>query len=297
MTVEAAPAPEAAVGVTSAHEAPTTWPWAALLVLGIGFGVLYWQPFATLLRDWWQDPEAGHGLLLGPLALILAWRRGIRADARPARALGLVALLGAVLLRHVSGLAVELFTMRLSLLAAVIGLIVYFYGVRQAVHWWLPLLLLLLSIPLPAVVVGSLALPLQFQASRLGAALMTWRHVPVHLAGNIIQLPGRTLFVTEACSGLRSLTALLALGVLIAGIWLRSPWLRGLLILAALPVAVLLNGIRVFLTGFLVFFVSPQLGEGFMHLTEGLGIFIAAFALLGGIAWLLTRLESLWVKR
>jgi exosortase len=297
MTVEAAPVPEPAVRVERTHGSPATWAWAALLMLGIGFGVLFWQPFATLLRDWWQDPEAGHGLLLGPLALILAWRRGIRADGRPARVLGLVALFGAVLLRHVSGLAVELFTMRLSLLAAVIGLIVYFYGVRQVVHWWLPLLLLLLSIPLPVVVVGSLALPLQFQASRLGAALMTWRHVPVHLAGNIIQLPGRTLFVTEACSGLRSLTALLALGVLIAGIWLRSPWLRGLLILAALPVAVLLNGIRVFLTGFLVFFVSPQLGEGFMHLTEGLAIFIAAFALLGGIAWLLTRLESLWVKR
>jgi EpsI family protein len=32
------------------------------------------------------------------------------------------------------------------------------------------------------------------------------RHVPVRLAGNVIQLPGRTLFVTEACSGLRSLT-------------------------------------------------------------------------------------------
>ncbi len=272
-------------------------PWVALVVLGLGFAFLYWQPFTTLLRDWWSDPEAGHGLLLGPLALILAWRRGIGEDARPGPVLGLVVLVGAVLLRHLSGLAVELFTLRFSMLAAACGLIIYFYGMGQLVRWWLPLLLLLLSIPLPTVVVGSLALPLQFEASRLGAALLSWRHVPVRLSGNVILLPGRSLFVTEACSGLRSLTALLALGVLIAGIWLRSPWLRVLLILAALPVAVLLNGIRVFLTGFLVFFIDPKLGEGFLHATEGLAIFIAAFAILGGVAWLLTGLESMWVKR
>ncbi len=296
MTVEAGTIPRPPAVVDLARVGPKR-PWVALVVLGLGFALLFWHPFATLLRDWWTDPEAGHGLLLGPLALILAWRRGIRQGARPAPALGLAVLLGAVLLRHLAGLAVELFTLRFSMLAAACGLIIYFYGMRQLVHWWLPLLLLLLSIPLPAVLVGSLALPLQFEASRLGAGLLAWRHVPVHLAGNVIQLPGRSLFVTEACSGLRSLTALLALGVLIAGIWLRSPWLRGLLVLAALPVAVLLNGIRVFLTGFLVFFIDPKLGEGFLHATEGLAIFIVAFVILGGIAWLLTGIESIWVKR
>ncbi len=297
MTVEAGPMPATASRGERGGAQPSSGSWVPLAVLAIAFAVLYWQPFTTLVRDWLHDPEAGHGLLLGPLALILAWRRGMDPDARPAHALGLATLAGAVLLRYLAGLAVELFTLRLSMLLGVAGLVVYFLGVRQVVRWWLPFVLLLLSIPLPVVVVGSLALPLQFQASRMGAALLSWRHVPVQLAGNIIALPGRSLFVTEACSGLRSLTALLALGVLIAGIWLRSPWTRVLLILAALPVAVFLNGIRVFLTGFLVFYVDARLGEGFMHVTEGLGIFIAAFAMLGGIAWLLTNVERLWVKR
>jgi exosortase len=265
--------------------------WAALGLLVLAFGLAFWQPLVTLGRDWWSDPDAGHGLLLGPLALYLAWRSGIRADARPGRAAGLALLIAAVLLRELSGLAVELFTMRLSMLMAAAGLVVYFLGLRQLLHWWLPALLLGLSIPLPAVVSGSLALPLQFEASRLGAHLLAWRHVPVLLAGNIIHLPDRSLFVTEACSGLRSLTALLALAVLIGGIWLRSPWMRGTLVLVALPVAILLNGIRIFLTGFLVFFVDPRLGEGFMHYTEGLALFAAAFAILGGLAWLLTRLD------
>jgi hypothetical protein len=56
-------------------------------------------------------------------------------------------------------------------------------------------------------------------------------------------------------------------------------------------VAIMLNGVRVFLTGFLVYFVDPKLGEGFMHLTEGWLIFLVAFMILGGFAWLFGTAE------
>lgn len=205
---------------------------------------------------------------------------------------GLLILTGAVLLRYVSELAAELFTMRVSMLAAAMGLVVFFWGGRQLLRWWLPAALLVLSVPLPQVLLTSLALPLQFQASAMGAALLESRHVPVLLAGNVIHLPGQSLFVTEACSGLRSLTALLALGVLMGGLWLRSPWMRGVIVLLAIPVAMFVNGIRVFLTGYLSFFVDPSLGEGLMHYTEGWALFVVAFAILGGFTWILSRAEN-----
>ena len=185
----------------------------------------------------------------------------------------------------------------LGVLLGMAGLIVFAYGLAQVRRWWLPATLLVLSVPLPAVVLSSLAFPLQLKASQLGAALLESRHVPVALAGNVIHLPGRSLFVTEACSGLRSLTALVALGVLIGGLWLRSPWLRVLLLAITIPVAMLLNGVRIFLTGFLVYFVDPALGEGFMHYTEGWAIFGVAFLILGASAWVLTKAEALWRER
>ena len=264
---------------------------APVWIAGLAFLFLFWRPMTTLAQDWWSNPDAGQGLLLFPVALYLAWRRGWAPDAAPQPAAGLLLLAGAVVLRYLSGLAAELFTMRLALLAAVVGLVVYRRGLRQVAHWWLPLLLLLFSIPLPVVVVGSLALPLQLKASQLGAVLLRWRHVPVVVAGNVIHLPGRSLFVTEACSGLRSLTALISLGLLIGGLWLRSTWGRWLLVASAIPVAMALNAVRVFLTGFLVFFVSPSLAEGVMHYTEGWTLFVVAFAILGGAAWVLSRLE------
>ncbi len=260
---------------------------------GLAFAVLFWSPFITLLRDWWSDADAGHGLLLGPVAIYLAWKSGVDPDAKPQRLLGVAVLVAAVSLRYLSSLAAELFTMRASMLGAIVALVIFAYGFRQVIRWWLPFILLALSIPLPSVVLGSLALPLQLKASHLGATMLEWRHVPVLLSGNVLHLPGRSLFVTEACSGLRSLTSLLALGVLISGIWLRSPALRIVLVALAVPIAVLLNGVRIFLTGFLVYFVNPELGDGVMHYTEGWGMFVVAFAILAGLAWCLVQVDGL----
>lgn len=262
-----------------------------VLVAALAFAVLFVQPFTSLAHDWWTDPDAGHGLLLFPLALWLGWRAGRVADPRPQPALGLTILIGSIGLRYLGGLAAELFTMRVSMLGAFGGLIIYFQGLPQVRRWWLPLTLVALSIPLPAVVLGSLALPLQFRASELGAKLLAARHVPVLLTGNVIHLPDRNLFVTEACSGLRSLTALISLGILTGGLWLTSLWGRIILVGAAVPVAMVLNGIRIFLTGFLVFYVDPKLGDGFMHLSEGWVIFVFAFLILGGLAWVIHVLE------
>ena len=284
----AMPKPELAVSLS----VPADWERVSRVgVTGLAFVTVFGQPIITLARDWWSDPDASHGLLLFPVAVHIAWRRGWDRQWEGQPALGLALLVGAITLRCLSGLAAELFTMRCSMVLAGAALVVCARGYRQVLHWWLPFALLVLSIPLPAVVLNSLALPLQLKASLLGAELLRSRHVPVVLAGNIIHLPRRSLFVTEACSGLRSLTALLALGVLIGGLWLRHAWARAVLVGAAIPVAIGLNGLRIFLTGFLIHFVSPGLGDGVLHYTQGWVIFVVAFTVLSALAWALGGME------
>jgi len=269
---------------------------APVVIAGLAFAFLFYTPFATLLRDWWHDPEAQHGLLLGPLAIYLAWKKGILDDAAPQPLLGTLFLLAAVLLRYAAALAAELFTLRLSLVGAVLALVIFRWGFKQVLAWWLPVVLFVLSIPLPQVILSSLAFPLQLRASRMGAFLLETRDIPVLLEGNIIRLPGQTLFVTEACSGLRSLTALVSLGVLLSALWLRKPLTRIFLLAAVIPIAILVNGFRVFLTGYLVVFVDPSMGEGFMHITEGWGLFLVALLITGGVTALLRRTEDLWIS-
>lgn len=263
---------------------------AALTV--VTFVLLFADPMVSTATTWWSNPESGHGLLLAPLAVWLAYRRGMSPRAQPQRAVGVLMLVLAVVLRYVAALAAEAFVGRVSMFLALAGLVVWGWGVRQLLYWWLPVALLSLSVPLPDIVLGALALPLQFKASQLGAALLSMRGIPVHLDGNVIRLPGHDLFVTEACSGLRSLTALLSLGVLLGGLQLRRPVSRIAIILLAIPVAVLVNGVRVFVTGFLVAFVNPALAEGFSHMTEGWLLFLVAFTILGGLTVLISRLET-----
>lgn len=260
-------------------------------VTAVFFLALFLPQMIDLAKDWWTLPEAGHGLLLAPVAIWLAYKSGIRKDAAPQRAFGLTVLIIAVLIRCAAGLAAEMFSMRASMVMALCGVTIYHFGFRQVLHWWLPFALACLAIPLPELVTQALALPLQFRASRMGAALLQMRHVPVLLTGNVIRLPGHELFVTEACSGLRSLTALLSVGVLMSAVVLGTASGRVLLVLVAIPIAIVVNGIRVFMTGFLVFFVSPELGEGFMHLTEGWLLFLVSLATLASFAWITLVIE------
>lgn len=255
------------------------------------FVLLFAKPARLLADAWWNDPNSGHGLLLAPLSLWFALKSGIREDAKPQRALGIAILVAAVLFRYAADLAAELFVMRGSMIMALAGLVVWYAGFRQLLHWWLPFTLVSLSVPIPEVILNTVALPLQFTASKLGAALLKWRQIPVMMNGNVIRIPGQELFVAEACSGLRSLTALISLSVLLGAMFLEKWPTRVLLVAIAIPIAILVNGVRVFLTGFLVLFVSPEAGQGFMHTSEGMVMFGAAFVITAGVAWGLSFVE------
>lgn len=264
---------------------------AAHVLTAVLFALLFARPFTLLLDAWWNDPNSGHGMLLAPLSLWFAYKSGVVKDAAPNRGRGIALIVAAVLFRYAADLAAELFVMRGSMILGLGGIVVWHAGFRQLLHWWLPFVLVALSIPIPEVILNTVALPLQFTASKIGASLLEWRKIPVMMNGNVINIPGQQLFVAEACSGLRSLTALLSLGVLLGAMFLEKWPTRVLLVLITIPIAILINGFRVFLTGFLILFVSPEMGQGFMHTSEGMLMFGAAFVITAAMAWVLGRLE------
>src|SRR5689334_6768348 len=116
------PESAAPAGAVATVRAAAILPWIATAV---AFAVLFAKPIYLLARDWWTMPEAGHGLLLAPVAIWMAWRSGIGPDAKPNRTLGITLLLLAIAVRTASGLAAELFTMRGSVVIALAGITVY----------------------------------------------------------------------------------------------------------------------------------------------------------------------------
>lgn len=265
--------------------------WLATTVVGGSFLLLFGGTLAKLFADWARSGEYGHGFILLPIAVYLAWRSRL-ARPRPARRLGVIVLAAAVILFLFGTIAAEFFTQRFAILMTAAGLALYYAGTRQLRAWWLPFALVIFTIPLPEIVLNSITLPLQLFASKVAVELLTFRHVPAALAGNIIFLPGQELFVAEACSGLRSLSALIGLTLLMAGTGLAHPLSRSVLLLLVVPTALAANAFRVFATGYGVYYVGPQVTEGLLHSAAGVGVFLIALGVVTAAMLIMRRVES-----
>ena len=259
----------------------SAWIWqAALLVMCVGW--LYGAVLARLAAQWWRDPNFSHGFLVPVFAGYVIWSQRERLGELPVRPswTGLPILIVAMCLLVVGVLGVELFLTRASLLLAFAGLVIYFLGWQFLRAVLFPLAFLLLMIPLPAILFNQITFPLQLLASKVASALLPLAGVPVLREGNVIMLPAMTLEVAEACSGIRSLMSLLTLAVVYGYVLeTRTSW-RVLLALAALPIAVLANSLRIVGTGLLVQYWDPDKAEGFFHTFSGWIIFVVSLVLL-----------------
>jgi exosortase len=230
----------------------------------------------------------------------------------------------------------ELFVQRISLVLMITSVVIYFWGFRLMRLVAVPLSLLLLSIPIPQIIFNRIAFPLQLFASRCAVAAMSFFSIPVLRQGNIIELmplgasEPKKLAVVEACSGIRSLMTLVTLAVVYA--YFTKPrdsttnfslsqnaeegsrakhdklkfvvrmlksftfWRSLILVLAAVPIAILTNALRVSGTGVLAHYYGTRVADGFFHSFSGWVIYIAAAALLFATGWFLDQLARFGKK-
>ena len=245
---------------------------------------LYAGTASALVSEWLTSADSSYGLALIAIAGVLAWRRrGAFASAHDPHAppaAGLLLLLSGVLLYLTGALGADVFLTRVSMVMILIGVTCFLAGTRATRVMAAPLFFLLIAIPPPTLVVTALTLPLQIAASRIGETTLVAGGVPVVRDGNLLRLPSTTLEVAEACSGLRSLLSLGALAVLLSWATERS-WPRRLLIVAAaVPIAVVVNGLRVAATGFACEVWGRQAAADPWHTLTGWLTFAAAMAML-----------------
>jgi len=292
-------------------------PWRVLVLVSVVL-FAYVTVLARLAQDWWSDENYSHGLLIPFIIAYIVWLRRDRFAAEPARPafyLGLTAIFFALFALWAGVAGAELFTQRLSFVVIIAGLIVYFWGVRFLKLASVLLGLLILSIPIPTILFNKIAFPLQLFASRCAVGSMRFLGIPVLRQGNIIELLPRNavttqkLEVVEACSGIRSLMTLITLAVVFAYFTYPSSddpgqppqqvsrlkryglWRSAVLVLSAIPIAILTNAFRVSGTGVLSHYYGTRVADGFFHSFSGWVIYIAAFLLLFGLGWLLERFK------
>ncbi len=258
--------------------------------LAIGAALVIFAPILYyMVLHWRQVPTYSHGFLVAPLALYFAWERRplLRRCAIEPSWWGVLPLALGALALGVGRLGVELMAMRVAFVLTLHGLVLLLLG-RQVYRTLLfPLLFLFLMIPPPQSLVNAVTFPLQLIAADLAVDALHRLAIPALREGNIIHLPHTQLFVAEACSGLRSLQALGTLAVVFAYFFRRNAVERVVIVLSALPIAIVVNAVRVGATGILTYYLGEQAAEGWIHQTEGFVTFGVALALLMVEAWLL----------
>ena len=257
-------------------------PYWQIATLGALALWLYWSTLGHLLAQWWHDPNFSHGFLVPLFSAFVIWQqRGELAQLAPRPSwsgLPIVALGICVLI--VGQMGAELFLSRFSLLIVLAGLIPLLLGWIYFRALLFPWALLVLMIPIPAILFNQITFPLQFMASRVASAILPLLGVPVLREGNVIHLPFIALEVAEACSGIRSLISLLTLAIIYGYLLEKRLWVRGLLAMASVPIAVAANSIRIIGTGLLVQYWDPEKAEGYFHLSWGWIIFVISLAML-----------------
>src|SRR5262245_29440299 len=280
------------------------------LALSAALAFLYFTVLAKLGSDWWHDENYSHGLLIPFVIGIICWQERTslsHVQQRPQTTLGAIGI-GLSLCALWAGTAgAELFVQRMSLVLMLISVVIYFFGFRLLRAVTVPLMLFALAIPIPQIIFNRIAFPLQLFASRCAVSAMSAFGIPVLRQGNVIELmplgatQPKKLAVVEACSGIRSLMTLVTLAIVYAYFTrprvTRSSGADGsrdsqsnlypsvrfaILLIAAVPIAILTNALRVSGTGVLAHYYGTRVADGFFHSFSGWVIYLVAAGLLFG---------------
>ena len=268
------------------------FPKINVLLVIVAIGAVYMTIVPDMVADWYDDPNYSHGFLVPLIAayfLMQNWPAIKSTPLRPSNA-GLLLIIGSLILLLLGYIGTEYFTMRSSLVFLLAGIVLYWFGWTVLRLSSLSIAFLIFMVPLPYIVYDSIAFPLKLLVTYASVAVLKILSVPVVSEGNIIMFPQTVLEVADACSGLRSLMSLVTLAVALAFLSQKTTVKRTILILSAVPVAIVTNMIRVIVTGVLASRYGAAAAEGFFHEFAGMAIFALAMVILFCESAILRRL-------
>ena len=265
--------------------------WFGVLLIG------YYAPVLAFLVRTWDNPDMGHGYFVPVMAGFIIWKTRDELFAMKPQpnwwALLVVLFAGSQLM--LATLGAEVFLARTSFVIMLFGVVWVLGGTAYVKKLSFPLFLLFFMVPIPAILYNRITFPLQILASRLATDALMAIGIPVLREGNILDLPTQRLSVVEACSGIRSLLSLTFLSLIYGYFFEKRIWLRVVLFLSTIPIAIIANGSRVTLTG-IMSQIKPELAEGFFHESTGWVIFMVALFALILFHQLVGRI-AVWIER
>ncbi len=263
------------------------------LILGASCLWAYWPALSALADRWSYDPQYSHGYLVPFFALFLLWHRqaAFRDCSFQGNPWGLALVLAGVALRLAGDSFYVASLEAISLLVCLFGICVLLGG-WNAVRWaWPALTFLLFMVPLPFRIERALAQPMQRLATLASTCCLEILGFRATAEGNIIWVNDTIrLGVVEACGGLSMLLSFFALAFAFALVLRRSLLEKALIVVSAIPIALLANVARITLTAVLYELVGGRLALVFFHDLAGWFMMLLALVMLWLELQILSRL-------
>lgn len=274
--------------------------WVKVGILTILFLYLFRYQIGPVVTLWFNDASWSHGLLIPLFSLYFLNQRKLQilqTESKP-NWLGMVFILLSLMVLLLMIVQFRMTYLEQLTVVAALGAVVLFLGGWPILRYtWLPILYLIFAIPLPQRILRALTIPMRTWAADIAAwflnlvpnlqATNTGVVIDVVYKGTLIE---PALDVAEACSGMRLLTAFLALGVAMAYLHERPILHRIVLLISTVPIAIFCNIIRVTITGLIYVLWDPKYAQGIYHDMLGLLMLPLAFGLYGLLAWFMGNL-------
>lgn len=266
-------------------------------------GGLFLLALATVAAGWffidgldallvaWQTPEYSHGPLIPVLSALMFLRELKQYPPRPGevpnRWPGVAVIALAFVFGALGKLAQVDDIVAYATIIWVAGIVLVTMGWSRGWLFWPSVLHLVYMLPLPATLYYKVSIWLQMVSSEIGVGILKLLSVPVFLEGNIIDLGVMRLHVAEACSGLRYLFPIMSFSYIFAVLYQGPRWHKAVLLLAAVPITVFMNSVRIAVAGIIANHYGIEWLKGFTHFFEGWVIFLICIVLLFGLARLM----------
>ena len=249
------------------------------------------------LAEAWSRPEFSHGPVIPLLSFYMFLRemKAVPPIADPAAPVtdrwpGVLVIAAALALAALGNLVRIDHLVFYALIVWTGGIVLTCFGWARGRVFWPSVLHLVFMLPLPQFLYWKVNTTLQLVSSQIGVKLVALAGVPVYLEGNVIDLGVTMLQVAEACSGLRYLFPIMSFTYVFAVLYRGPLWQKLVLLALAVPVAVIMNAVRIGIIGILVDRYGVAQAEGFLHVFEGWVVFLSCLALLLGLVKVMQRL-------
>lgn len=253
-----------------------------ILVVFALLAAAFYPVYPDLANAWMHQQDNSYGILVPFISLYFLWDRRAELVSTPPQSTnwGLLFTILSLLLYLLALVGGVAFVSRLMLVAALAGLVLYVFGWRRFKILAFPLFFLFFMVPIPVSIVSLISLPLQNFATRVSAGLIQACSIPVYREGNMLYFVQTQLEVAEACSGIRSLMALIMLSVVFVYLSKQGILKKTILLCSAIPIALTGNLLRVSGTGILAHFFGDKVARGFMHEFSGMAVFVFGMLIL-----------------